>query len=159
MTRRSSRRVPKKSMLKKLFHRTKKTIPVDVLTGYAHWAKSYPPQAHNPLMRLEEQAMLNLLPDNLTGKSCLDLACGTGRYLMCLQTRRAGLAVGVDYSADMLGQSINNTQRALSYQLTINNLRLVRAPFFPLAILFGYFRCNCLRVGCGTRKRLNSNTG
>ena len=97
-------------MLKKLFHSRKLPIPVDVLTGYAHWAKNYPPQSHNPLMQLEEQAMLSLLPDNLSGKNCLDLACGTGRYLLQLQARHAGRVVGVDYSAEMLVQVFGSTE-------------------------------------------------
>jgi malonyl-CoA O-methyltransferase len=63
---------------------------VDVLAGYAQWANNYPARAHNPLMKIEQQAMLDLLPQNLAGKRCLDLACGSGRYLRLMQARQAG---------------------------------------------------------------------
>ena len=139
-----------KPMLKKLLHCQKQPVPVDVLTGYAYWAKSYPPQAHNPLMLLEEQAMLSLLPANLSGKSCLDLACGTGRYLLQLQARHAGRAVGVDYSAHMLDQSINN------YQLTINNLQLALAPFFPLPFNSSAFDLIVCGLAVGHEKNLEA---
>ncbi|MCK6615999.1 MAG: hypothetical protein L6Q47_17325 [Ignavibacteriaceae bacterium] len=52
----------------KLFKRKEKPISVDVLTGYAQWAKNYPAYAHNPLMEIEERAMLSLLPDDLRDK-------------------------------------------------------------------------------------------
>lgn len=107
------------------FRRKRPPTPVDILAGYAAWAKNYPPAAHNPLMMLEQEAMLGLLPDDLTGLVCLDLACGSGRYVLHLQQRRAGQLVGADYSPDMLAQ-------AASYQSPVTNYRLTRAPFFPL---------------------------
>lgn len=109
-------------------------VPVDVLTGYAHWAKSYPPEAHNPLMQLEEQAMLSLLPHNLTGQICLDLACGSGRYMRHLQVRQAKQIIGVDYSPHMLAEAgfqltMSNEQLA---NTTIHHSPFARSPFFPL---------------------------
>ncbi|MGH9440704.1 MAG: class I SAM-dependent methyltransferase [Thermoanaerobaculia bacterium] len=76
---------------------------LDVRAGYALWADGYPPHAHNPLMEAEERAMLELLPDP-SGKACLDVACGTGRYIRILRERHARAVVGVDYSFDMLRQ-------------------------------------------------------
>jgi malonyl-CoA O-methyltransferase len=52
-------------------------------------------------MRLEQATVLALLPD-VAGKSALDLACGTGRYLELLRARGAALVVGVDASSEML---------------------------------------------------------
>src|ERR1700748_439160 len=49
------------------------------LTAYERWAPLYPPVAHNPLMRVEQHAMLEAWPD-MAGKRVLDLACGSGRY-------------------------------------------------------------------------------
>jgi len=72
-----------------------------VQEAYARLADSYPAEAHNPFMRLEQAAMLELLPD-VTGKTALDVACGTGRYLELLRARGAALAVGVDASWEML---------------------------------------------------------
>jgi malonyl-CoA O-methyltransferase len=56
-------------------------------------------------MELEEAAMLSLLPSDLSGKTCLDLACGSGRYLLLLQARGADQVLGSDYSAHMLAQA------------------------------------------------------
>lgn len=94
--------------LKGLFKHKKGIISVDVLAGYAQWAKNYPAWAHNPLMEIEERAMLSLLPDDLSGQVCLDLACGSGRYMKLMQSRRAQQIFGVDYSADMLAQAVNS---------------------------------------------------
>jgi malonyl-CoA O-methyltransferase len=87
------------------FFKPKASTPIDVLAGYAHWARNYSARAHNLLMELEEAAMLSLLPANLSGKTCLDLACGSGRYLLLLQARGAGQVLGSDYSAHMLAQA------------------------------------------------------
>ena len=75
-----------------------------VQEAYARLADCYPAEAHNPFMRLEQATRLELLPD-VAGKTALDVACGTGRYLEILRARGAALAVGVDASAAMLGQA------------------------------------------------------
>ncbi len=77
---------------------------LDVLEAYAEWSRGYPPHAHNALMRAEEAALLELLPDIL-GKSVLDLACGTGRYARLLAERGAGCILGIDLSPDMLREA------------------------------------------------------
>jgi malonyl-CoA O-methyltransferase len=127
----------------RLFRRKEKLpIPMDVLTGYAQWAKNYPAQAHNPFMELEEQAMLSLLPDDLSGHICLDLACGSGRYMKLMQLRQAHQIFGVDYSADMLLQAINS-------QFSIHNSQLARSAFLALpfaAVTFDLITCG-LAVG------------
>jgi malonyl-CoA O-methyltransferase len=74
---------------------------LSVLEAYARWAPEYPPEAHNALMRLEQKAVLSLLPD-VTGKAVLDLGCGTGRYLKILRERGAAFVAGIDLSQDML---------------------------------------------------------
>ncbi len=68
--------------------------------AYALWAARYPAEAHNPLMMLEQAAMLELLPD-VRGLRLLDAACGTGRYARLLRERGA-IAIGCDNSLDML---------------------------------------------------------
>jgi malonyl-CoA O-methyltransferase len=87
-------------MLRRLF----KPPVLNSLDAYARWASSYPPQAHNALMRTEEAAMRSLLPD-LRGKTVLDLACGTGRYGLLAQESGAGLVIGTDNSPAMLKAS------------------------------------------------------
>lgn len=93
-------------LARRLKHRLRPGPPIlDVLPAYARWAPNYPPRAHNPLMQLEERTMLALLPENLQRCRCLDLACGSGRYLRRLRERGAAVAVGLDFSANMLAES------------------------------------------------------
>lgn len=70
--------------------------------AYDLWASSYPPYAHNALMKAEEGAMLSLMPAHLKGYQVLDAGCGTGRYLIHAAKRGARRLVGVDLSAAML---------------------------------------------------------
>jgi malonyl-CoA O-methyltransferase len=136
-------------LIEKIKHRKRKpAIPVDVLTGYAHWAKNYPAEAHNPLMEIEEQAMLNLLPDNLSGQVCLDLACGSGRYLRLLQTHQAKSVFGLDYSADMLVEA--NIPKS-----KIQNPKLVRSPFLALPFFSASFDLITCGLAVGHEKKLN----
>ena len=76
-------------------------IELQVREAYARWAPSYPADAPNPYMAVEQQALLELLPD-VTGVVVLDLACGTGRYAKLALERGAAAAIGVDLSAAML---------------------------------------------------------
>jgi malonyl-CoA O-methyltransferase len=100
----------------------KQPIQVDVLIGYAQWAKRYPAKAHNALMEIEERAMLSLLPHDLSDQCCLDLACGSGRYLLLMQDRQARQIFGLDYSAHMLAQA-RDTNEAFN---------LTQCPFLAL---------------------------
>jgi malonyl-CoA O-methyltransferase len=74
---------------------------VSVRALYDLWAPLYPPEAHNPLMRLEQSAMLRLLPA-VQGSRALDLACGTGRYARILSERGAASVTALDFSKVML---------------------------------------------------------
>ncbi len=69
--------------------------------AYERWAPHYPPVAHNPLMRAEQRAMLDLWPA-VTAPTALDLACGTGRYSRILAEKGAADIVAVDFSPAML---------------------------------------------------------
>ena len=69
--------------------------------AYERWAPLYPPFAHNPLMRAEQSAMLELWPD-VRGRRVLDLACGSGRYSRLLMEHRAAQVVAMDDCAAML---------------------------------------------------------
>ena len=71
--------------------------------GYELWAPTYDCEL-NPLLALEERVLLPALP-RLDGKTVVDLACGTGRWLNLLLERGARAAVGVDISAAMLEQA------------------------------------------------------
>src|SRR3990172_7056136 len=77
------------------------TPTLSSLDAYARWAATYPPHAHNALMRTEQAAMCSMLPD-LRGRSVLDLACGTGRYGLLAQECGAASVIGLDNSLPML---------------------------------------------------------
>lgn len=68
---------------------------------YAAWAPSYPPYAHNQLMIVEQDAVLELLP-TVAGLTVLDAGCGTGRYARLLAERGASDVLCVDLSPAML---------------------------------------------------------
>jgi len=75
------------------------SVELSVQDGYAKWAEVYD-DGGNPLIAVEEPAMLGLLGD-VAGKDVLDAACGTGRYAVRLA--QAGARVcGVDASEEML---------------------------------------------------------
>ena len=79
------------------------TLAADTRAVYDRWAPLYPPTAHNPLMRAEQQAMLRYWPD-VTGRQTLDLACGSGRYARLLADAPAAQVVAMDFCVPMLRQ-------------------------------------------------------
>jgi ubiquinone/menaquinone biosynthesis C-methylase UbiE len=68
---------------------------------YDLWASTYPPLPHNPLMRAEQAAMLEEWP-RVSGRTTLDLACGTGRYAQLLAAGAAAEVLALDLSEAML---------------------------------------------------------
>jgi SAM-dependent methyltransferase len=76
---------------------------LSTLEAYERWASTYPPIPHNPLMRAEQTAMLQHLPD-IANRRALDLACGSGRYATLLDALRVAQVVSLDFSAAMLSQ-------------------------------------------------------
>jgi ubiquinone/menaquinone biosynthesis C-methylase UbiE len=78
-------------------------LTAQTLAAYERWAPLYPPTAHNPLMRAEQQVMLKHWPQ-VEGRQALDLACGTGRYARLLAEARAAQVVAMDFCVPMLRQ-------------------------------------------------------
>jgi malonyl-CoA O-methyltransferase len=78
-------------------------LTAETLAAYERWAPLYPPTAHNPLMRAEQQAMAAHWPP-VAGKRALDLACGTGRYARLLTEAQAAQVVAMDFCVPMLRQ-------------------------------------------------------
>lgn len=68
---------------------------------YDLWAPAYAPLPHNPLMRAEQAAMLEEWPE-VSGRTALDLACGTGRYAQLLVAGAAAEVLALDVSVAML---------------------------------------------------------
>jgi SAM-dependent methyltransferase len=81
-------------------------VAAETLAAYQRWAPLYPPVAHNPLMRAEQQAMLLYWP-KVEGMCVLDLACGTGRYSRLLAEAGATDVIALDFCVPMLTQVSN----------------------------------------------------
>ncbi|HZR23386.1 MAG TPA: class I SAM-dependent methyltransferase [Vicinamibacterales bacterium] len=67
---------------------------------YDRWADSYPPCAHNPVMRAEQSVVEPILR-SLAARRALDVGTGSGRYLPILRAG-GGVVVGLDFSRAML---------------------------------------------------------
>ena len=78
-------------------------VVAETLAAYQRWAPLYPPVAHNPLMRAEQQAMLLHWP-KVAGLRVLDLACGSGRYSRLLAEAGAADVIALDFCVPMLMQ-------------------------------------------------------
>jgi SAM-dependent methyltransferase len=70
-------------------------------TAYERWVGTYAPEAHNPLMQVEQETMEALLAP-LRVRRALDVGTGTGRYLLVLEQARVPVVLGIDRSAAML---------------------------------------------------------
>jgi ubiquinone/menaquinone biosynthesis C-methylase UbiE len=75
----------------------------ETLAAYERWAPIYPPTPHNPLMRAEQQAMIEMWPD-VARRRVLDLACGSGRYSRLLLETGAAEVISLDFCMPMLRQ-------------------------------------------------------
>jgi len=82
---------------------------LDPQSAYQLWAGSYPPRPHNPLMEVEQEMVLALLPD-VRGLTALDAGCGSGRYLRELGDRGAR-TIGMDVSPAMIARARETTTR------------------------------------------------
>lgn len=103
--------------LQKLFNIFRRsTTQLNPLDAYALWAEQYPPEAHNDLMKIEEQAMMSIMPD-LQNKIVLDLACGSGRYILKARQLGSSIVYGLDFSLPMLSRA-----RDITNQLVLGNM-------------------------------------
>jgi malonyl-CoA O-methyltransferase len=71
--------------------------------AYELWAETYPPVAHNPLMRVEQETVEPLLA-HLRSTRALDVGTGSGRYVPLLKATGASVVLGLDFSLTMLGR-------------------------------------------------------
>jgi SAM-dependent methyltransferase len=72
---------------------------VSPLEGHRKWAASYD-TGPNPLLALETRLLLELLTP-LEASRVLDIACGTGRWMLWAQQQGAGV-LGIDFCAEMV---------------------------------------------------------
>jgi malonyl-CoA O-methyltransferase len=71
--------------------------------AYELWAETYPPVAHNPLMRVEQEIVEPLLAQ-MRATRALDVGTGSGRYVPLLKATGAGVVLGLDFSLAMLAR-------------------------------------------------------
>jgi len=71
--------------------------------AYELWAETYPPVAHNPLMRLEQDVVGPLLA-HIRAARALDVGSGSGRYVPHLKNTGASALFAVDFSLAMLSR-------------------------------------------------------
>ena len=71
--------------------------------AYELWAATYPPVAHNPLMRVEQDVVAPLLA-HIRATRALDVGTGSGRYVPLLKATGASVVLGLDFSLAMLGR-------------------------------------------------------
>jgi malonyl-CoA O-methyltransferase len=89
---------------------------MNVLTAHAAyelWSHTYPPIAHNPLMRMEQDVVERILVQQRAARA-LDIGTGSGRYLPVLAATGARVVVGLDFSAAMLARCAPGTRRVLA---------------------------------------------
>jgi malonyl-CoA O-methyltransferase len=77
------------------------TVRLAAREGYAVWADTYPPRAHNRLMAAEQEIVEPIIR-SASPRRALDVGTGTGRYLGLLHSAGATFIVGVDMSLPML---------------------------------------------------------
>lgn len=106
------------NIFKRFFQPSLQTL--ESISAYDLWAQSYPAEAHNVLMQIEQGSMLELMP-SLKDKVVLDLACGTGRYGLIAEKQGAQLVIGLDNSPAMLKKGV------------ISNVALATSEEIPLA--------------------------
>jgi ubiquinone/menaquinone biosynthesis C-methylase UbiE len=89
----------------------------ETLRAYERWAPVYPPIAHNPLMRVEQMAMLQVWPF-VAGRRALDLACGSGRYSRALLESNAAEVISLDFCMPML-QRVSASHRVCASMMQL----------------------------------------
>jgi len=114
-------------------------IRVPAIEGHRLWAESYD-QAPNPLLALEARTMRRIL-ERAQPKRVIDVACGTGRWLLRLQ--QSGVSVfGIDACDAMLLQAAKSS--SLSGRLLLGEvghlpIRDGAADLVLCSLALGYF--------------------
>src|SRR5258708_1859826 len=96
---------------------------VSPLEGHRIWSGAYDHQL-NPLLALEGRVLVESIGP-LQGKRCVDVGCGTGRWMAYWQSRGAHV-IGVDVCLEMLLEATRNPRLG-------GRLVLGEAGFLPLA--------------------------
>jgi len=89
-----------------------KTATLTAHAAYELWSQTYPPIAHNPLMRVEQDVVERLIAYQRATRA-LDVGTGSGRYLPVLAATGARVVVGLDFSPAMLARCVGALRRSL----------------------------------------------
>jgi len=122
---------------------------ISAAEGYERWAAIYD-SFPNPLLAREQRHLAPLLGD-VSGKTILDLACGTGRWLEILLRRGAATGIGIDCSASMLRSA--RQKQAIASRLAHASCELLpfRAASFDLAVC-SFALGHISNLGCFVRE-------
>ncbi len=94
---------------------------VSALEGHRLWAPFYG-HSGNPVLALERRSLANIL-SSLKPATVVDVACGTGYWLLHFQ-KQGATVFGVDFSSEMLGEA---TRFLLRGRVALGN-----AEFLPI---------------------------
>jgi SAM-dependent methyltransferase len=119
--------------------------PVSALEVYELWADTYAPEPHNPLMAVEQRAVMGLMPD-VRGRRVLDLACGSGRYSRLVAAAQASPVVSLDLSPAMLRRAATD----LRIQASMDRLPFADARFD--VVVCGLALGHTPELGCWMRE-------
>jgi ubiquinone/menaquinone biosynthesis C-methylase UbiE len=90
--------------------------------AYDLWSALYDAQPGNPVLDLDELLFSNLLNEtDISGKTIVDMGCGTGRHWSKLYAQHPARLIGYDVSAGMLEKLKEKYPEAETYHL-INEL-------------------------------------
>ena len=107
--------------LKNLLFKARNTGPEK---AYDLWAESYDSQPDNLMLALDEQIFSELLlQTELTGKTIVDIGCGTGRHWKKILEKTPAKLVGYDVSEGMLQMLARKFPEALTHRLQGNELK------------------------------------
>ena len=122
---------------------------ISAAEGYERWAAIYD-SFPNPLVAREQRHLATMLGD-VSGKTILDLACGTGRWLEFFLRRGAVNGIGVDCSASMLRGA--RQKQAIANRLARASCELLpfRAASFDLAVC-SFALGHISKLGCFVRE-------
>ncbi len=127
-----------KSIGRFLRNRIKKSIPeLDPFEAYQLWADTYDQTEQNALIFAEESVIIPLLEKiPIQGKSVLDAACGTGRYLRKLNEFNPGFLAGIDFSPQMIRRARERLDGFSKISLNVADLKFLpfRGSTFDLVI-------------------------
>jgi malonyl-CoA O-methyltransferase len=132
-----------------------KTPLLSPLEGYNHWASTYATES-NPIKNLSNKLVEQWLHD-VTGKSILDVGCGTGHFCRYVEKNNAARIIGVDLSPAMLSQAKKNCISGEFYCADITTMPFEHSSFDLIicALVIGHIEnmASALDMLCSILKR------